>query len=77
MCMYVYAHVYIYIYMCVCVCVCVCVCMCKYICSSIILNYSKLHVLQSICQSIHPHHHYHTVLFRWYLCSILTTHDIY
>ena len=23
------------------------------------------------------HHHYHTILFRWYLCRILTTPDIY
>ena len=67
-----------------CKCKCMYVCMyvymygmfsCTYIFSSIILNYSKLHVLQSIWQSIHPHHHYYTIL--WYLCRILNTHDIY
>ena len=69
---------WVYMGMCVYVCIDIYVCMfpCTYIFSGI-LNYSKLHVLQSIWQSIHPHHHYHTVLFRWYLCRILTTHDMY
>ena len=61
--MYIYMYIYMFVY--------------TYIFSSIILNYSKLPVLQSIWQSIHPHHHYHTILFRWYLCRILNTHDIY
>ena len=48
---------------------------CTNVFSSIILNYSKLPVLQSMWQSNHPHHHYQTILFGWYLCRILNAHE--
>ena len=41
-----------YKYKYICISIYVCMFSCTYICSSIILNYSKLHVLQSIWQSI-------------------------
>ena len=56
-----YICVYIYIY--------ACMFACTYAFSSIMLNYSKLPVLQSMWEC--------TILFRWHLRRTLNTHSIY